>query len=195
MLGPAELNCPVELRFWLMPVVYGFAAYGFTGLVSYFFDSNLFFNIEASIPEADRAYVKEQRATAAQKTKVGAGQVVLVIAFLFGGNRNPDVIVAGSAKHYAGQSKSVVGKVSQIKRIREGKVLVDFGDAYPKQNFTAVFTPEAYADVRREQGGIKVGDWVSVHGIIDLYGGCPEIRVYGEENVSVNPYSPDYSPN
>ena len=38
MLGPAELNWPVELRVWLMPVVYGFAAYGFTGLVLAYFN-------------------------------------------------------------------------------------------------------------------------------------------------------------
>ena len=56
-------------------------------------------------------------------------------------------------------------------------VLVYFGDFYPRQNFTAVFTPEAYADVREEHGGIKLGDVVSVHGVIQLHEGHPQMII------------------
>ena len=115
-------------------------------------------------------------------------------AFTWFYHERSHVILAADAKRHAGETKYVLGKVCQIKRVREGKVLVDFGDVYPNQVFTAVFSPQAYAEVRKEQGGIKVGDWVSVHGIIDLYDEAPEIRVFYESDVSVNPDSPDYSP-
>ena len=146
------------------------------------------FYIEPSIPEAEREYVEKQRARAAQKTRLYVGLIVLGIAFVSSEQRNKDVILDGSAKHYAGQSKWVVGKVSQIKRVREGKVLVDFGDVYPKQTLTAVFTPEAYSDVLREQGQMKIGSLMSVHGMIDLYAGCPEIRVSQEWDVIEHDY-------
>jgi hypothetical protein len=107
---------------------------------------------------------------------------------------NKDIVLAADARKHAGETKHVLGKVCQIKRVREGKVLVDFGDAYPKQSFTAVFTPQAYKDVCEEQGEIKVGGWLAVHGIIDLYDGRPEIRVYDELDVHVNQEDPDYSP-
>jgi hypothetical protein len=128
-----------------------------------------------------------------RKRAIIFGCIGLCICWVYH-ERNNDVILAASAKKYAGDVKWVCGKACQVRRIREGKVLIDFGNAYPKQSFTAVFTPGAYADVCREQGQIKVGDWISVRGIIDLYAGCPEIRVYEDWNVLVNPQSPDYSP-
>src|SRR5208283_602590 len=61
--------------------------------------------------------------------------------------------------------------------IGDGKVAVDFGDFYPRQSFTAIFTREAYADVREEHGGIKLGDIVTVHGMVDSVDGQPRMTV------------------
>jgi hypothetical protein len=89
----------------------------------------------------------------------------------------PHSIDVADARKHIGEESFVIGEVFGIKHLGDGKVLVDFGDFHPRQNFTAVFTPEAYADVREEHGGIKLGDVVSVHGVIKSFEGHPQMVI------------------
>ena len=65
-------------------------------------------------------------------------------------------MVADARKHI-GEERHVGGEVFGIKHLPNGKVLVDFGDFYPRQSFTAVLTPEAYATYAKYMAALS---WV-----------------------------------
>jgi hypothetical protein len=88
-----------------------------------------------------------------------------------------DFISVSDARKHIGEVGHVGGEVFGIKHLRDGRILVDFGDFYPRESFTAVFTAEAYADVCEEHGGVKLGDIVIVHGKIGFYGGRPQMTI------------------
>jgi hypothetical protein len=108
---------------------------------------------------------------------IGAIGISLLFVYKVYKDRPRDFVQVADAKNHIGEVTHICGKVFGIKPLRDGKVIVDFGDFYPRQKFTAIFTHDAYADVREEHGGIKLGDIVTVHGVVDSVDGLPRMIV------------------
>jgi len=101
--------------------------------------------------------------------------------------RKSHFILAEDVRKHLGEEKGVSGKVLGIKHLRDGKVSVDFGAVYAKQNsnavFTVVFTPEAYGDVCEEHGGFEISNFVIVRGTIDFYASRAHMTITTAEDV------------
>jgi hypothetical protein len=116
---------------------------------------------------------------------VAIGAIAICVLFVYKVYKDSprDFVQVTDAKNHIGEVTHICGKVYDIKPLRDGKVLVDLGDFYSKQKFTAIFTREAYADVREEHGGIKLGDVVTVHGMVDSLAGQPRMIVANADDI------------
>ena len=80
-----------------------------------------------------------------------------------------DSITPEQAAQYAGQTKTVCGKVSQIVT-KKDKVFINFGGNYPKQVFHLYLTQNLDHNFSDYQGKI-----ICATGLIELYRKKPEI--------------------
>lgn len=89
----------------------------------------------------------------------------------------------GQAGEHVGQRVVVEGTLVGVYASRSGNTFLNFGAAYPNEDFTAVIFAENSGSIRNVQ--VLEGKRVEVSGVVRLYRGKPEIilRSAGELRV------------
>jgi hypothetical protein len=95
------------------------------------------------------------------------------------------VISDADAKSHVGETGKVEGVVTKVSVGKSGTVFLNFGDAFPKQSFTAMIP----ADQKKSFGDVKrfEGQKVAVNGKIQTYRDKPEIVVSKPEQIEAAP--------
>jgi hypothetical protein len=93
------------------------------------------------------------------------------------------VIPDSQAAQHIGQNVSVEGVVMAVSTSRKGNTFINFGGVFPNQDFTGWIpagTPLASDASIKSLEGKKV----KISGLIELYRGKPEIRVFSRDQIT-----------
>src|ERR1700739_712752 len=93
------------------------------------------------------------------------------------------IVSDSEAAQHIGQNASVEGVVMAVSTSRKGNTFINFGGVYPNQDFTGWIpagTPLASDPSIKSLEGKKV----KISGLIELYRGKPEIRVFSRDQIT-----------
>jgi DNA/RNA endonuclease YhcR with UshA esterase domain len=108
--------------------------------------------------------------------------VLFVTAPLASPSRAQTPVVVSDAQ-YIGQNVTVEGVVTAVSTSRKGNTFINFGGVYPNQTFTGwipASTPLASDPAIQSLQGKRI----KINGLIELYHGKPEIRVFSRDQIT-----------